>query len=168
MSDCPSIYIGLFLHHFSLIKVPFLIPSHCSESQSDVCSFTQPTGWIHIPLRHSREPQKVTIFQETIIITLSLPQDERCHYMPAESTLSESAIHSCHVRLFQRCVNQRAPFPTVGTDAFKAFTSRLRQTHGHTLKMLSFTLQCHCGEIIIHNVSHIQLSWTPNKAALWQ
>ncbi len=58
--------------------------------------------------------------------------------------------------------------PVVGTDAFRKFMSHfivhMAQTHGHTLKTLVFTLQCNCGEIIIHDVSHILLSWSLNKA----
>lgn len=81
--------------------------SFCShryaKSQSDACSFIQPAGWIQIPLRHSRETQKVTIFSGNDHHTLSLPQDEQCHYMLAEWALSESVIHSVMLALSVLC-----------------------------------------------------------------
>lgn len=42
---------------------PFYFAHIATKSQSDACSFIQPdAGWIQIPLRHSREAQKVTVF----------------------------------------------------------------------------------------------------------
>lgn len=92
-------------------------------------------------------------FQETIIITRSLPQDE---HMPAEWTLSESVMWALSVLWKPTCQC------TVGTDAFRLDTRHVANTRIHTQDALVHT------SLHIHNMSHIPLSWTPNKAVLWQ
>lgn len=141
---------------------PFYFAHIATKSQSDACSFIQPdAGWIQIPLRYSRERLKRSqSFQETIIITRSLPQDEQCHYMPAEWTLSESVIHSVMWAL--SVLWKPACQCTVGTDAFRLDIRHVANTRMHTQDALVHT------SLHIHNMSHILLSWTLNKAALWQ
>lgn len=130
--------------------------AHIATKSHRSPSFIQPdAGWIQIPLRHSREAQKVT---ETIIVARSLPQDEQYNHT---LTLSESVIHSVMWALSVLCkpTCQCSSFSTVATDAFRLESRHAANTRIHTLVHTS---------LHIHNMSHILLSWTLNKAAQWQ
>lgn len=110
MDDCdgsPWIYLELFLRHFSLIGVRFIfLASLRKANQMSARSYSLPDEFRFLSDTQERLERSWS-FQGTIIITLSLPQDEQCHYMLAERTcLNLSFTLSC--KLFLCFVNQPA------------------------------------------------------------
>ncbi len=97
MDDCdgsPWIYLEHVLRHFSLIGVPFILLASLQKANKMRAHSYSLLDEFRFLSDTQESLKRSQSFQGTIIITRSLPQDEQCHYMLAEWTLSESVIHS--------------------------------------------------------------------------
>lgn len=87
MDDCdgsPWIYLELVLHHFSLIGVPFILLASLQKANKMRAHSYSLLDEFRFLSDTQESLKRSQSFQGTIIITLSLPQDEQCHYMLAE------------------------------------------------------------------------------------